>query len=161
MEHPVRPPVYTLFLDFDGVLHKFGEPALDEYFRLLPNPNLFCWLPILEGLLAPYPEVRIIVSSDWRYIVDNENLVKLLGPLGGRFAGIVENYQSSRALEILLDARRRGLQSWLAVDDHPTVAEAALRDPRFIVCAPATGLSAAGVQLELTRKLAGLGTPAS
>ena len=31
----------VLFLDFDGVLHQLGEPALDENFRLLYNPRLF------------------------------------------------------------------------------------------------------------------------
>jgi hypothetical protein len=51
-------------LDFDGVLHPVGVPAVDEDFRLIENPGLFVWLPILERLLAPHPTVWIIVSSD-------------------------------------------------------------------------------------------------
>ncbi|WP_256095067.1 HAD domain-containing protein [Paraburkholderia nodosa] len=78
--HPV------LFLDFDGVLHAYDELALDDNFRLIENPNLFMWCPVLERILAPFPEVRIVVSSDWRRLFDDAALIKLLGPLGARFA---------------------------------------------------------------------------
>jgi hypothetical protein len=79
-----------LFLDFDGVLHPVGERAFDENFRLIANPGLFVWRPILEQILVPFPSVRIVVSSDWRRLFDDENLIRLLGPLGNRFAGVVE-----------------------------------------------------------------------
>lgn len=53
-----------LFLDFDGVLHP--QPCnLDEE---------FCYLPRLEGVLRDYPEVRVVVSSMWRYDQDLETL---------------------------------------------------------------------------------------
>jgi hypothetical protein len=46
----------VVFLDFDGVLHPVGVPAVDEDFRLIENPGLFVWLPILErfACAAPY-----------------------------------------------------------------------------------------------------------
>lgn len=144
----------VLFLDFDGVLHPFGEPALDEDFRLIENPNLFAWLPVLDQLLAYYPHVRIIVSSDWRRLCDDETLVRLLGPLGGRFIGVVETWGGTRAEEILEEARRRCLTHWLAIDDHSSVEAASRRDSRFVACAPDTGVGAARVQAELQRKLA-------
>lgn len=148
----------VLFLDFDGVLHAVGEEALDENFRLIANPNLFCWRPILEQVLAPYPSVQILVSSDWRHLFDDESLASLLGAiLGPRVFGAVDTFQNSRAEEILREAVRRHVDYWLAIDDHPSVAKAReAGDSRFIVCSPSTGLSNPKVQRELRRKLAEL-----
>jgi hypothetical protein len=147
-----NPPL--LFLDFDGVLHPVGERALDENFRLIANPGLFVWRPMLEQILEPFPAVRIVVSSDWRRLFDDENLVRLLGPLGNRFAGVVETYGSSRAAEIRTEASRRKTSNWLAIDDHPSVVAAGKSDGRFLACSPDTGLSDVGVQQVLRRKLA-------
>lgn len=149
---------HVLFLDFDGVLHALGEEALDFDGGLIANPRLFCWRPLLEHALAPHPHVRIIVSSDWRRLFDDENLSRLLGPaLGPRVIGAVSTSQASRAEEILAEARRRGLSGWLALDDHPSVASARRAgDARFIACSPKTGLSDARVQRELHRKLSAL-----
>ena len=64
----------VVFLDFDGVLHPVGVPAIDKEFRLIENQDLFVWRPILERLLAPHPMVGIIVSSDWRRLFDDATL---------------------------------------------------------------------------------------
>jgi len=146
----------VLFLDFDGVLHPVGEEALDADFRLIANPALFCWRHILADALAPYPSVRIVVSSDWRRLFDDENLARLLGPaLGPRVIGAVANVEASRAGEVLAEAARRQLVHWLAIDDHPSVRAARKAgDARFIACSSATGLSNVCVQNELKRKLA-------
>jgi hypothetical protein len=145
-----------LLTDFDGVLHPLGEPALDENFRLVDNPRLFLWVPILCEILAPFPDVRIIVSSDWRRIVDDENLVRLLGPAGNRFIGVMETYGGSRADEIQSEVQRRKRKRWLAIDDHPTVQVASRRNWRFISCHPDSGLSCKRVQQELAQKLSKL-----
>jgi hypothetical protein len=51
-----------LFLDFDGVLHP-RHPRTDRS----DEENLyFCYLPRVEKVLRDHPEVRIVVSSDWR-----------------------------------------------------------------------------------------------
>lgn len=148
----------VLFLDFDGVLHALGEPAISENFRLLANPCLFRWRPILEEALAAYPSVRVIVSSDWRRIFDDDALVALLGPdLGARFIGVVPHAGPSRHAEILKEAARLHLEHWLALDDHPTVVAAAQAgDARFIVCLPDSGLSHPQVQQQLAVALARL-----
>ncbi|WP_416050273.1 HAD domain-containing protein [Cupriavidus basilensis] len=143
----------VIFLDFDGVLHPYGEQAVDEDFRLIGNPNLFVWLPIIDSLLAPYPAVRIVVSSDWRRLFDDKVLIRLLGPLGSRFEGVVETYRSSRADEIMAEAHRRRLTQWLAIDDHPSVVSASRKDERYIACEPETGIAAAGPQSKLRFKL--------
>lgn len=151
-----RPPV--LFLDFDGVMHAYGEPAFDENFQLLSSPSLFRWRPILEEILSPHTGVRIIVSSDWRRLFDDDNLVRLMGPaLGPRFLGAVETFKDSRAAEIIAEATRRQLNIWLALDDHPSVVKASKKDKRFIACQPGLGLSSLDVQAQLRRPRAAQG----
>ena len=145
-----------LFLDFDGVLHPVGEPALDEDFHLIGNAGLFVWRPILEALLAPHPAVRIIVSSDWRRLFDDETLMRLLGPLGNRFVGVVESQGPCRAGEILTEVGRRNIAHWLALDDHPSVVAAQADDHRFIACDAAGGLSEVAVQRALSEQLSAL-----
>ncbi|WP_162600983.1 HAD domain-containing protein [Paraburkholderia sp. C35] len=149
-----RAPV--LFLDFDGVLHPVGEPAVDDNFRLIENPGLFVWRPLLERILEPYPQIRIVVSSDWRRLFDDPTLIQLLGPLSGRFAGVVESYRSNRAEEILAEVQRRSVREWIAIDDHESVAAAQHAEPRFIACAPGTGLNEPVVQRRLGDMLAAL-----
>jgi hypothetical protein len=139
----------VLFLDFDGVLHAHDEPALDQNFHLIPNANLFMWRPVLEQMLEPFPDVRIVVSSDWRRWFDDAALMELLGPLGQRFAGVVEGDGPTRAVEILTEVRRRAFAHWLALDDHPSVVEAAKEDWRFIACAGLTGVASTDVQMAL------------
>lgn len=145
----------VIFLDFDGVLHKFGEDALDDEFRLLPNPNLFCWRGILAEALRPWPEVKIVISSDWARLFSDENLARLIGPeLGERMIGVVETRAADRAREVLKDAQRRGLSRWLALDDHDSVREhAEAGDARFIHCDPELGVSDPRVLLALRAEL--------
>lgn len=139
-----------LFLDFDGVLHAVRQTHIDRGGESHP----FCWLPILSELLEPYPEVKIIVSSDWRCSTSDEELKQLLGPLAGRFLGVVQEYDAlSRAEEIFAEVRRRNLTRWLAVDDHPSVVSARSEEPRFVACEAAFGISSTAVQEELRAKL--------
>ncbi|WP_367396872.1 HAD domain-containing protein [Burkholderia glumae] len=65
----------------------------------------------------------------------------------------METYSASRPEEILWEAERRKATHWLAIDDHPSVASVAIRDPRFIACAPDTGLSAVLMQQALHNAL--------
>ncbi|CAG9219307.1 hypothetical protein BCAR13_410044 [Paraburkholderia caribensis] len=145
-----------LFLDFDGVLHPVGEPALDDNFCLIDNPRLFVWRPILDALLAQYPAVRIIISSDWRRLFDDATLIRLLGPLGNRFVGVAERVGSCRSEEILMEVRRRKLVHWLAIDDQASVVAAQATERRFIACAPARGLSDMAVQRAVSDMLSAL-----
>jgi len=47
---------FILFLDFDGVTHPDGCRADD----------LFCQLPLIEGVLQRRPGVQVVISSSWR-----------------------------------------------------------------------------------------------
>ncbi len=132
----------VLFLDFDGVLHGAQEAALDDDGRVvLDNPRLFEHVPLLAAELAPYPDMRIVVSSDWQRLFDDASLVRLLGPLGPRFFGATNNRAETRAHAILRCAERLRLTRWLALDDHESVVEASRTDNRFIACPPSAGIS--------------------
>jgi hypothetical protein len=115
---------------------------------------LCVWLPVLVDILEPHPDVRIVVSSDWRRLLDDNSLKRVLGPLGARFVDVVETWGASRADEILTEVRRRQLTRWLAIDDHPSVVVASRRDARFIACTPETSLSAPTIQATLRSRLA-------
>ena len=146
----------SIFLDFDGVLHHADEDIPDSVEALRANPRLFQWLRHLADALAPHPEVRIIVSSNWRRWFDDAGLRQLLGHLGPRFDGVVATLGHSRAEEIWMEVHRRRLECWLAIDDHESVHVAARRDKRFIACPPDEGLSASSVQATLREGLASL-----
>lgn len=136
----IAPPV--LFLDFDGVLHGAEEAAFDDDCRVvLDNPRLFEHVPLLAAELAPYPDVRIVVSSDWQRLFDDASLVRLLGPLGPRFVGVTNVRAETRAHAIHLCAERMKLTRWLALDDNESVVEASQTDHRFIACPAGAGIS--------------------
>jgi hypothetical protein len=68
-----------LFLDYDGVLHP--DPCLDEK-RLFENAQR------LAKVLAPFPEVGIVLSTSWRNVrPDHELLDPLPEPLRQRILG--------------------------------------------------------------------------
>lgn len=78
----------VIYLDFDGTAHPIGTPAMDAFGYLHPEwPGVFCWLPLLESALRPYPSMRVVVSSSWRFFHGEADLRAFLGPLGSRFAG--------------------------------------------------------------------------
>lgn len=96
-----------LLLDFDGVLH-------------LPGQLPFEHLKLLEKALAPYPALKIVVSSSWQEVHSRENIVEFLGPLANRFAGMtseaIPDQEFSKAEQAAEDARRlpviERLQNW-------------------------------------------------
>lgn len=50
------------FIDFDGVTHHFYSLS-----RRDPNLNsLFVYLPRIEKVLRDYPEVKVVIASEWR-----------------------------------------------------------------------------------------------
>jgi hypothetical protein len=58
---------HVLYLDFDGVLHD-GEVYVRRGVGpcvATPGRVLFEWMPILEELLAPHPDVAVVLSTSW------------------------------------------------------------------------------------------------
>src|SRR5437016_14361462 len=56
-----------LYLDYNGVLHD-GMVIRNRkrgLYITTPERTFFEWMPILEDLLAPYPDVKIVLSTSW------------------------------------------------------------------------------------------------
>lgn len=141
----------VLFLDFGGVVHpsgldddvRSGAPGAAAGVRL----DVFCWFDILLGLLAPHPDVYVVVHSNWRYAHTPHEIGDLLGDLGPRYLGVVPPGERHGAIGAWL-ARHPGVESHRILDD----AARAFGDPppaELILCDPRTGLSEPGIQAQL------------
>ena len=51
-----------LFLDIDDVLHPYAPWPIDEAVRA----RYFCYLPRLESVQRDFPQLQVVVTSDWR-----------------------------------------------------------------------------------------------
>lgn len=114
-----------LYLDYDGVLHPADvrvSPA-DRYPRVYvrgqPTAHpLFEHLPLLERLLEPYPQLRIILSTSWVREFGYEFALEQLTPsLRARVIGATLYPAPARYYCIQIDAEERGIRQWLALDD--------------------------------------------
>lgn len=146
----------TLFLDIDGVLHPDGAAALsaldDGHDLLIAAENLFvtgemlfCWLPILVGLLGDLP-VMIAIHSSWRNQFDLQQIVRHFpAPLQQRVLGATAG--ADRYRSILTFAARYGVRDYAVLDDQPQWFP--LNWPPLIVCAPEQGISAHDAQVQI------------
>lgn len=121
--------IKILYLDFDGVLHDervYFHPRRGIYIDT-PGRALFEWMPILEQLLIPHPEVRIVLSTSWVRVRSPSFVIKNLSPslqkrvIGTTFGqrGIDKNISSSmpRGVQVTQDMHRRAPAAWFAIDD--------------------------------------------
>lgn len=118
-----------LYLDFDGVLHDeqvYFHPRRGIYIET-PDRTLFEWMPILDELLTPQPDVRIVLSTSWVRVKSFEFAKKQLSPaLQERVVGATFHRRHMRkesfahlprGEQIAQDVFRRAPQSWFAIDD--------------------------------------------
>lgn len=123
-----KPSEKILYLDFDGVLHD-KEVFLHKKSGIevnTPGRTLFEWMPLLEELLAPYPDVSIVLSTSWVTARDYAFARKQLSPtLQARVIGATfhshamqkeEFFRKPRALQIAEDVQRRAPLFWFALD---------------------------------------------
>lgn len=117
--HPV------LYLDFDGVLHPADvrvsptDRRPQVYVRGRPTDRpLFEHAPLLERLLEPHPQLRIILSTSWVREFGYEFALEQLTPsLRERVLGATLYPAPARYYCIQIDAEERGIERWLALDD--------------------------------------------
>lgn len=118
----------VLYLDFDGVVHDDSVYFHPRHGIVIPSSGrLFEWLPILEQLLAPHPEVNIVLSTAWVRLRSFDFAKKQLGQglrervIGAtfhrRFMCREDFVLLPRGVQIADDVFRRGPKSWFAVDD--------------------------------------------
>ena len=151
---PDRQDSVILFLDFDGVLHP--DPCYERQ-------RLFEQAPRLSGALAPFPEVRVVLSTTWRNLVEPEELLGYLPDgLRDRVVGATPNFGTFDARSALVPYRRQAeCEQWLLANGHPADAWIAIDDrpswfvpycEQLIDCHPAIGFDAPAAG-RLTRAL--------
>jgi hypothetical protein len=146
-----------LYLDYDGVVHHeecFFHPKKGIYLKA-EGHTLFEWAPILADLLAPHPEVQIVLSTSW---VPNRsfNYAKYRLPKTLQDRVIDATFHRGhhdrpsflampRGQQIAADVLRRSPQSWFAIDDDAVDWPDWCRN-NLIETNGATGLSDPGIQ---------------
>ncbi|MFM0108915.1 HAD domain-containing protein, partial [Paraburkholderia rhynchosiae] len=120
----------VLFVDIDGVLHRGDSYAVGG--RIVSSApgriELFEHVPTLDGLLRCYPDVEVVLSSDWTFRFGVEPTLNMLPDSLLRRKVIGATYQGcenellwprlSRGAQVLDYVRRHSLDRWLAVDDR-------------------------------------------
>jgi HAD domain in Swiss Army Knife RNA repair proteins len=142
----------VLFLDFDGVLHPTVIVGESHRMKEVIAVGHFGWLPALESLLRPHPDVAVVVHSTWRHTHDDEELRRLLGPVGERIVGSTPP-----------GSRYEGIKQWLHANPTYTSHRILNDDPtefpqplpvELIVCNPEVGVTGGEVAASLRRWLA-------
>ncbi len=131
---PRSPPArgVVLYLDFDGVLHPDAAYRGPKRTVRMLKGQLFEWAPCLERMIAPYPELRIVLSTSWVRVFGYDRARDEL-PLPIRHRVVGATYHSRihgptrelrdswaqlpRGMQIAQDVARRQPAAWLAVDD--------------------------------------------
>lgn len=118
-----------LYLDFDGVLHDEGVffRHSGEIFMGTAGRTLFEWMPVLELLLAPHPDVKIVLSTSWVRVKGFRFAkTQLSVHLQSRVIGATFHRRQmrkdefiflSRGEQVAADVARRGPKAWFALDD--------------------------------------------
>jgi hypothetical protein len=155
----------VLYLDFDGVLHPadvWRAPNGEPYVKTPTGHEVMEHASLLEQLLMPFPNVRIVLSTSW--VQAFKSLIKVARrlPASLRVRVIGATYHSEmdaatfldmpRPMQIVTDVRRRKPLEWLAIDDDVQGCPMCCRH-RMVQTDPILGISAPPVQAELQVKL--------
>lgn len=158
----------VIYLDLDGVVQHEAvlfHPKRGVYMspKEAPHRALFEWLPILIEILAPYPLVKLVLSSSWCVRPGYAKTLKRMpGDLRNRFIGGTFHARVHgadpwtkqsfiaipRGVQILADVNRRKPRHWVALDDD-TEGWPVEDLPHLIACDGTVGLSELNVQTAL------------
>ncbi|VBW55434.1 Uncharacterised protein [Burkholderia pseudomallei] len=120
-----------LFLDIDGVLHRGNSYVTGS--RIVSSApghiELFEYLPVLDDALSSYPDVSVVLSSDWAFRFGVDYTCSQLPSPSLRARVIGATYQGcefeeqlwpmlSRGQQVLDYVRRHALHKWMAIDDR-------------------------------------------
>jgi hypothetical protein len=119
----------VVYLDFDGVLHPgevWYERATRKPSLRVPGHELFESMPVFEAAIAPYPRIKVVLSTSWVQALGFEQACGFLSEsLRSRVIGATYDPKSPDAWRfnrlrrydaIALDVARRKPR-WLALDD--------------------------------------------
>ena len=155
-------------LDYDGVLHPEDVRSrlkTGPYVASPPGHQLFEHASLLEELLAPYPEIKIVLSTSWVRVYGFSRATKRLPPglrsrvIGATFHRHMEKeafLNMSRGAQVWADVVRRKPRDWLALDDtYDGWPEHCIDN--FIATDEVYGISEPKVRERIVQKLAALG----
>lgn len=158
---------HILYLDFDGVLHDdavYYSPDRGMYLHT-PRRVLFEWMPILDELLAPYPELMVVLSTSWVRAQGLAYATSRLSPsLRSRVVGATfdnRHVQKAefdllpRGLQVWQDIERRAPVGWFAIDNDAAGWPQHCLD-RLVLTEDTLGLSDIRVQVAVRRILASM-----
>ncbi|WP_176079427.1 HAD domain-containing protein [Paraburkholderia tropica] len=121
-------PTPTLFVDYDGTLHR-GHGLLDKQgnVSLDSGEPAFEYAPLLASMLEPYPDVEIVLTTQWLQKLSFEQVVSFLPPalvkrvvgttadIKARFGYIKSGIDRTYIIRSYVFEKR--LKNWLAIDD--------------------------------------------
>lgn len=144
-------PRQVLFLDIDGVLHRgIARRSGNRVVSSAPGSiELFEYAAVLDELLRPYPDVEIVLSSDWSIVLGVEFTRNAVPSpqLRDRIVGATSDGCTfdwrlwpvlSRGAQVLDYVSRNSPLRWLAVDDRTDGFEA--HRHRLVHCQTDVGL---------------------
>lgn len=150
-------PLHLCFLDYDGVTHVdsvFWSPDRGIHITR-PGHSLFEWAPILEQLLLPHPEVKIVLSTSWvrlrglafaRAQLPSALQARVIGAtFDNRITQKLEFDLMSRGRQVCSDVERRRPTKWFAIDNDDKGWPPPCRD-RLVKTDDNLGLSCPNVQ---------------
>ncbi|MGZ3253675.1 MAG: HAD domain-containing protein [Burkholderiaceae bacterium] len=153
------------YLDYDAVLHDgnvLRNRTRGMYIKT-PGRTFFEWMPILDELFAPYPDLQIVLSTMWvRELGFNEAKYELSPSLRDRVIGATFLHPKivktdfdrlSRGMQIWGDVERRKPSHWFALDDDAFGWPAACKD-NLILTSDQLGVSDPAVQEKIRQRLA-------
>lgn len=155
----------VVYLDFDGVLHPdrvYRSPRKGPYLKDAKGHRLFEHAELLEQLLQPYPDIRVVLSTSWvmhyGFMGAAKRLPERLRALviGATFHSRMsrETFDAMpRGLQVWADVLRRRPLNWLAVDDDHLHWPTWCRD-HLVRTHSTLGLAEPSVTTQLKEKLA-------
>jgi HAD domain in Swiss Army Knife RNA repair proteins len=155
----------VLYLDYDGVLHHenvYWNKKRGIYIEADGGFKLFEHAPLLEQLLEPHPDVKIVLSTSWARSRGFNRAKSHLSPaLQARVIG--STWHSSmepnvfmsipRGQQIAIDVMRRQPAEWFALDDDDLYWPQWSRD-KLIRTHDHLGISAPGFPEAISHMLA-------
>ena len=166
---PAKPPAgrgeLVLYLDFDGVLHHedvWWDRRRGAYMNAHGH-RLFEHVPLLEDLLAPWPEVKVVLSTSWVRHYGFSGTARRLGPalrsrcIGATWHTSMRDIEDAfaklpRGVQVAQDVARRKPAAWVAIDDDHDNWPAQF-EMQLVRSNPIFGLSEPKVLAELRAKL--------
>ena len=155
----------VLYLDFDGVLHHedvWWDPRRGAYMNAHGH-RLFEHVSLLEDLLAPWPEVKIVLSTSWVGHYGFSRTARRLGPalrsrcIGATWHTAMRDTEHAfvrlpRGVQVAQDVARRKPAAWVAIDDDHDDWPVQL-ETHLVRSNPILGLSAPVVLADVREKL--------